>query len=139
MIDNNIVTIGQQSFAGVRVIQIISLIGPFLTKSRQQGKRSSLDINASILDFLIVTDATLSGITSSVKLNRNRAKEYVKGLINQGFVRQKQLRFVTYSVTEEGISWLKLYRSLVGGMSSESDTSRPDFENSIVRRKIWIS
>jgi predicted transcriptional regulator len=138
MIDNNIVYLIQRTFVHVRFLQLISLTNNFLMKPPSKAKRSSLDIDASILGLLVATEATLNGITISVKLNRHAAREHLKALVNQGFVRQKQLRFVTYSVTEEGISWLRLYRSLARRMGKEADTDRPDFEN-INRRKIWAS
>jgi predicted transcriptional regulator len=86
-----------------------------------------MDIWASILDHLISQDASASRIVSSANLNRGAAKERLKELIDEELIRTKQSRIVVYSITEEGVKWLKRYKSLRGKHSEKTYNTGADF------------
>lgn len=95
-------------------------------------KRSSIDIRASILQFLNSGDeAALSSIVVYVNLNRARTKIYLEVLLSKGLVRTKQYRFLKYSITEDGVKWLKHYRIVVSADDEKADNMTPDFQNAL--------
>ena len=76
-------------------------------------KRTRLDIWAAILDALVAGDATLNRLVVAGNLNRTSAREYVQQLVSEGLIQTKHERFLKYSITNDGIRWLKTYRGLV--------------------------
>jgi predicted transcriptional regulator len=128
MIDGTFgVFISQGEFSH-RAIQFIGLASEVVTQARRhRSRRTYLDIWAIILDFLITEEATLSKIVYSLKLNRAAANGYLQAMTTAGLIQMKQSRFVTYSITDSGVKWLKRYRGLVKDAHDKKDDDRPDF------------
>jgi predicted transcriptional regulator len=67
-------------------------------------RRSSLDIQASILRTVSNDDLSLNKIVAYVNLNRRLAKTYVKELFGKGFLEVRSHgRFESYATTEKGM------------------------------------
>lgn len=83
------------------------------------NRRSSLDIEASILRALSNDDLTLNKIVTYMNLNRKLARRYVRELSGIGFLEVRNNKaFDSYSTTEKGIEWLTRYKSLLRDMKS---------------------
>jgi predicted transcriptional regulator len=85
-------------------------------KKREEGqpRRTWFDLWGSILDFLIYDEATLSRIVVLANLNRAAARRHLDKMVEEKLVKIKQSRFKVYSITDEGVNWLKRYKSLAG-------------------------
>jgi predicted transcriptional regulator len=96
---------------------------------RDEGRprRGKFDIWASILDSLIKEDTTLNAIADSTKLNWATAKKHVEKLAERRLIKVYQSKFVTYSITKDGIAWLRHYKSMATREPNEADYSRLDF------------
>ena len=78
-------------------------------------RRSRVDIEASIIDYVLFENASVNKITFHANLNRKAAKIYLSRMVSQGLVKKMvngSKGWVMYSATEKGILWLKRYRSL---------------------------
>jgi predicted transcriptional regulator len=71
--------------------------------------------------------ASLNGIVIAAKLNRNNAKKHLRKLEAAKLIRANQSKFVKYSITKDGISWLKRYKSLAMSYAEEAAYNRLDF------------
>lgn len=80
---------------------------------KHQPRRSEMEIDASILDCLLVEDATANKIRDSVGLNQERTKIRLDRLIALGFaIRIEGRGWVRYSATEKGVKWVRHYRKV---------------------------
>jgi predicted transcriptional regulator len=74
-----------------------------------------MDICACILDRLISEELSLSHIVMLANLNHRAAKGYLREMVADGLIRPNKSKFVVYSITEEGVRWLKHYKTLKRG------------------------
>lgn len=82
-------------------------------------RRSSLDINASILSAISVDELTLNKIVTHVNLNRKNARKYIRELSGSGFLEARNgKRFDSYLATEKGMEWLTRYKLLLHDLKS---------------------
>ena len=87
-----------------------------------------MDIWASILECLISGKATMNKIRISANLNQKGAEKHLKEMIARGLIQRNRERFVNYSISVEGIRWLKIYRSLTNNESRKAYELRVDFQ-----------
>ena len=72
-------------------------------------------------------EASLNGIVIAAKLNRNNAKKHLGKLEAAKLIRANRSKFVMYSITKDGISWLKRYKALAKNYADEAAHDRLDF------------
>ncbi len=78
----------------------------------REPRRNEYEIWASILDLLVEDNSTLTNIVISVRLKRKRAKRYLDSLIAEGLIEAKKGDFNEYTITKDGLVWLKSFKSL---------------------------
>jgi predicted transcriptional regulator len=84
-------------------------------------RRSSLDIQASILRAVSNDELSMNKIVVYVNLNRKLAKKYVRELFGKGFLEVKNdSKFERYSTTEKGMEWLTRYKLVIRDLKSGS-------------------
>ncbi len=94
----------------------------------RRAKRSKMEIWASILDCLISEEASMNRVKISANVNQRTAKENLDELISRRLVQTSQSKFVYYSITEDGIKWVKIYRSLMKNESRKANELQVDFQ-----------
>jgi predicted transcriptional regulator len=96
-------------------------------RKEDKHRRTWFDIWALILDLLVEDDATLNGIVTSTKLNRQSVKHHLEDMVSLHLVQANHsTRFVTYSITKEGVRWIKGYKGIAMNPSGKAD-NRTDF------------
>lgn len=84
-------------------------------------RRSSLDIQASILRALSGDELSINKIVAYMNLNRRLAKKYVRELFGKGFLEvRNDSTFERYSTTEKGKEWLTRYKLVIRDFKSGS-------------------
>jgi DNA-binding IclR family transcriptional regulator len=81
-----------------------------------------------MLDLLVAEDSTLTNLVNALRMKRKDAREHLQAMEAQGLVTQNPNKFVTYSITEEGVRWLKRYKGLTKKRRSKDDDTRTDFQ-----------
>jgi predicted transcriptional regulator len=89
-----------------------------------------MDIEASILECLLIEGASLNKISIYSNLNRKAAKAHLGRMVSDGLAKivAGAKEHMVYSATEKGILWLKRYKSLAdeGGFRRRRRESRFD-------------
>ena len=75
-----------------------------------------------MLDLLVDEDLTLTNFVNALGMKRKDSREHLRTMEAQGLVTQKRNKFVKYSITEEGVKWLKRYKPLTKRRSKDDDT-----------------
>lgn len=78
----------------------------------RKPRRNEYDIWAAILDLLVDSNSTLTNIVISVRIKRKWAKRYLDRMVAEGLVEATKGDFTEYTITNDGLGWLKKYKSL---------------------------
>jgi predicted transcriptional regulator len=92
--------------------------------SRSRRRRNRFEIWASILTLLVEDEATLNRIVFLANLNRATARQRLDELISSDLIHMKRNGFKKYSVTIEGVRWLKRNNCIArtGASDDKKDT-----------------
>ena len=91
-----------------------------------------MDIQAAILDCMLIEGASLNKIMIRANVNRTAAKQvHLTRMAAEGVVKVEEVKgHRVYSATSKGIKWLKGYKNLkdLGGLGREdTDKDGRDF------------
>jgi predicted transcriptional regulator len=78
----------------------------------RRQRRSQFDIWEAILRFLASEDATRSKLVAISGLNWYRLTTHLQAMMAEGLVQCSSSEFEIYSITEDGVKWLKRYEGL---------------------------
>jgi predicted transcriptional regulator len=83
-----------------------------------------MDMQASILDCLVVDRASLNRIMIEANLNRISARVHLTRMASERLIHVTDgpYKWPVYSISEKGIRWLKHYKSLLneGGLNHQT-------------------